>query len=310
MYEHIDLAKIPVFLTVAECLSFTEAAYQLYMTQSSVSKSISALEASVGFSLFVRENRKIALTQEGNFLLHSLKNCMNEIDKALIYASKIREGNSGTLTIGVSGYLPKTPQFENICFQFTDQFANHELDLQYLHYSKLRKNLLDERSDAILINHKDISMLRGYRYIPIMEGSAVLAYNQYSHIKKTDIPYLSDMLKDLQFVCLNPNIAPNYYGYLAACCHAYGFQPKITKYVDSIQEIIHCISTSKYVTVFDKTIFPMDFSDLNILPLPKQNGMPEPLKTILIWKKENINPTLLKFVESATDRLSEKIYEI
>lgn len=307
MYEHIDLARIPIFLTVAECLSFTEAAYQLYTTQSSVSKSVSALEASIGFPLFVRENRKITLTQEGDYLYHSLKNCMNNINEALIYASKIHEGNNGSLSIGASGYIPKTPEFESVCFQFTDVFSNYELELRHLHYAKLRKSLMDEKVDGILVNDKDVAMLRGYQYITFRTGGAVLAYNQYLDIDRETLVKSLDEIKNAQFVCLNPDLIPKYQGYLLECCKAYGFTPKIMKYVDSMQELIHYIGTSKYISIFDKTIFPMAFSDINFIPVAYREGMPDPLKTVFVWKKENANPALQNFVELAADCLETEI---
>ena len=50
----LNEASIRCFLTVAETLSFTEAAKLMYMTQQSVSKYIAKLEEDLGFQLFIR----------------------------------------------------------------------------------------------------------------------------------------------------------------------------------------------------------------------------------------------------------------
>jgi Transcriptional regulator len=306
VYEHIDLARIPIFLTVAENLSFTEAAFQLYTTQSSISKSISALESSLGFSLFIRKNRKIILTPEGEYLYHALCNTMQDINDAFIYASKIHEGRNGMISIGTSGYLPKTPAFENICFKFNDLYPTYDFDQIYMLYSKKQKVLLDGKVDAILSNNHDVGLLHGYRYLPIMVGYAILATNPLLN-KDTYLPLSAEKLSELQFVSINPDIIPSYYGYLISCCEAYGFKPQIAKFVNSIHEVTNCISTSKYVSIFDKTIFPMDFSNLDMTILPHKQNMPEPLSTLLIWNKNNTNPALREFIDLAIDITSSEI---
>lgn len=57
MHKIMDLNAIRQFLKVAECLSFTEAATQLGVTQSGVSRAISRLEQQLGVRLLHRSTR-------------------------------------------------------------------------------------------------------------------------------------------------------------------------------------------------------------------------------------------------------------
>jgi LysR family glycine cleavage system transcriptional activator len=50
---------------VADCSSFTEAARQLHLTQSAISRQIQQLEEHYGVALFDRTSRKVALTDQG-----------------------------------------------------------------------------------------------------------------------------------------------------------------------------------------------------------------------------------------------------
>jgi DNA-binding transcriptional LysR family regulator len=50
----MDLRRFEHFLAVIECCSFGKAAKQLKITQSGLTKSIQALEESVGTPLFIR----------------------------------------------------------------------------------------------------------------------------------------------------------------------------------------------------------------------------------------------------------------
>ncbi len=63
-----DWDKLRIFHTAAEAGSFTHAAERLGMSQSAVSRQISALEQSLGLKLFIRHARGLVLTEVGEQL--------------------------------------------------------------------------------------------------------------------------------------------------------------------------------------------------------------------------------------------------
>ena len=54
---HAELNTIAIFVTVVEAGSFTNAAEQLHLTRSAISKSIARLEERLGVTLFKRTTR-------------------------------------------------------------------------------------------------------------------------------------------------------------------------------------------------------------------------------------------------------------
>ncbi len=64
----MTLRHLNIFKTVCECKSITAAADKLYMTQPAVSIAIKELESYYDVQLFIRANRKIYLTPEGEVL--------------------------------------------------------------------------------------------------------------------------------------------------------------------------------------------------------------------------------------------------
>lgn len=98
----ITLKQLEVFVSVAECSSFTLAAERLFMTQSTVSVHIAGLESILGAPVFYRENKKrINLTQTGKIIYgyakEVLRNCteieslssMKEPEKLRLGASSV-----------------------------------------------------------------------------------------------------------------------------------------------------------------------------------------------------------------------------
>ena len=63
-----SLTSLRAFSVVGKCLSFTDAAKQMGVTQSAVSRQIKALEDSLDLDLFDRVGNSISLTQDGQSL--------------------------------------------------------------------------------------------------------------------------------------------------------------------------------------------------------------------------------------------------
>ncbi|MFY1027010.1 DNA-binding transcriptional regulator DsdC [Actinobacillus seminis] len=104
--DRYQLAKLHTFEVCARHLSFTLAAEELCITASAVSHQIHKLEEELGFLLFKRFHRKIALTYEGEKLFHTLKQVFEAVNKEVF---EIRQQEiSGELTIYVRPSLAQS----------------------------------------------------------------------------------------------------------------------------------------------------------------------------------------------------------
>ena len=59
----MELRLLRYFLTVAKEQSFTKAAEQLHITQPTLSRQMAALEDELGITLFLRNGKRISLTE-------------------------------------------------------------------------------------------------------------------------------------------------------------------------------------------------------------------------------------------------------
>ncbi len=89
-----------IFLTVCEAGSMTKAARQLYMTQPSVSQSISELEREYAVRLFERMNHHLYLTEAGQQLRSYASHILNLSDQAKKQLAEL--GSAGSLRVGAS----------------------------------------------------------------------------------------------------------------------------------------------------------------------------------------------------------------
>ena len=61
----MEIEQVQYFVAIARLGSFSAAAEELYISQSSLSKQIGALERELGVQLIDRSKRKIVLTKPG-----------------------------------------------------------------------------------------------------------------------------------------------------------------------------------------------------------------------------------------------------
>ncbi|CCQ09666.1 Glycine cleavage system transcriptional activator GcvA [Pseudoalteromonas luteoviolacea B = ATCC 29581] len=94
------LNALKAFEAAARHLSFTKAAEELYVTQAAVSHQIKTLEDHLGLKLFLRRNRSLLLTEEGQAYFLDIK----EIFSQLIDATDklLARGAKGSLTVSLT----------------------------------------------------------------------------------------------------------------------------------------------------------------------------------------------------------------
>jgi DNA-binding transcriptional LysR family regulator len=106
-----------VFEAAARYLSFTQAAGELSVTQSAVSRMIARFEAHLGAKLFHRAPTGIELTEEGRQLYAAVTSSFQRVEMA-IEDIRTQHGEQGTVTLSISSafamhwVMPRLPDFE------------------------------------------------------------------------------------------------------------------------------------------------------------------------------------------------------
>lgn len=94
-YALPPLRMLSVFEAAARFENFTTAANTLCVTQAAVSKTVQALEADLGCSLFVRSGRNIRLTLQGQELYEKTRSALNYLEES---CTRIRVGRNEVST--------------------------------------------------------------------------------------------------------------------------------------------------------------------------------------------------------------------
>src|SRR5215203_6455716 len=97
--ERGKLDMLLAFLAVARERSFTRAAAQLGVSQSTLSHTIRDLEESLGVRLLTRTTRSVSPTEAGERLLHNIGPRFDEIEAEVAAVSELRQRPIGTIRI-------------------------------------------------------------------------------------------------------------------------------------------------------------------------------------------------------------------
>lgn len=76
----MTLQQLKYLVTVAECKNITEAAEKLFISQPSLSAAIHNLEKEMGVTAFVRSNKGVSVTREGEEFLSFARNLLEQAD--------------------------------------------------------------------------------------------------------------------------------------------------------------------------------------------------------------------------------------
>jgi DNA-binding transcriptional LysR family regulator len=124
----LDWDKLRIFHAAAEAGSFTHAGEALGLSQSAVSRQVSALEQDLRVPLFHRHARGLILTEQGEVLFRTVKDVWQKLDATRMRLSDNRERPHGllrvTTTVGIgSEWL--TPRIA----EFLELYPDIELNL-------------------------------------------------------------------------------------------------------------------------------------------------------------------------------------
>ncbi|MCH7293280.1 LysR family transcriptional regulator [Acinetobacter sp. ANC 3926] len=125
-----ELGTISIFVTVVEAGSFSNAAEQLHLTRSAISKSIARLEERLKVTLFKRTTRTLSLTAEGALFYEHSQRALTEINTAETLLDQGRINATGLLRISAPvlfGQLYVTP----LMMEFAQQHPDLQIELSF-----------------------------------------------------------------------------------------------------------------------------------------------------------------------------------
>lgn len=165
----MEITYLNEFIKVAETGNYLEAADELFISQSSLSKHIQTLEREMGLSLLDRTTRKVKLSSAGGVFLPFAKSLVKTYEDSIVALKKNEENAKKEFTLGV---LPSI-----------DSYGISDIVSEYIKKWKDTKVRLDEDDTSILID----KLKKGLYHL-------AFAYDIKSDPSFVSVPYATDYL--------------------------------------------------------------------------------------------------------------------
>lgn len=117
------------FVAVVECKSFAEAARQLHISNSTLTKQVQRLEDQIRKKLFYRTTRRVELTEAGQTCLQHAYKILIEVQNTLQAVQSLEQQPHGRLIIGMpNGFV--SPIFIKIFQKFLQKYPKVSLEVK------------------------------------------------------------------------------------------------------------------------------------------------------------------------------------
>lgn len=287
----MTFTQIKYFITVAECLSFTEAAKCLFITQPALSRQISAIEEELNTQLFIRSKKSLKLTPGGVLLYNKLPRLLKEYTEIVEEARNANDGFEGTLRLGFLDIYDIHEVIAPTVYQFQQKYPQIQVTMERGSLGELPQKLREDQLDIILtygfsLFDKPDLLVENIEHF----HSCIMMPKNHPLAQREDFK-ISD-LKDETFAILRPQESEEGYNYLIAMLHRHGIHPKLCL-ADSNASVLLWVETGSCVAITSDRTIEQSNQGVMIRPIP---GIEEH-DTVLSWRKNNYNPAISFFME-------------
>ena len=289
----VSLLQIQVFLAVAEQHSFSKAAEQVNLEQSTVSRRIGVLERELGVRLFRREERPVGLTEAGELLYSRWRPLLAAFEQSVQVLERFRTTGASRLrvcTVDSLNVLNDMPEVRNALLR---RQPEADLSFEYASFSQWRSKLLRDEVDVVLTIAFDAgeaeTELEQEEICTCPKLVCMLRSNPLA--RKERVTY--EDLRGQRFVGIREQETPRYAAYVREIClRQGGFMPDIAVWTSNAHGLISALQRDDEVLVCDR--FLRDYANplLRVFPLPDTWGA-----LCAVRRRGNANPLLMAFLE-------------
>lgn len=297
----MNLEKIKYFIDLVECKNFTETAKKNFVSQTTISQQIAALEKEFDIQLIDRKQIPIEPTQGGWLFYGEAKILWKQYEHMKAKMAIFQQHYRHTLTIEYSA-ITDMQSLVKLIPSFKQSQPNIELELN--------KVLLKDISDFLEKGIYDVAICFNSAFegkddiltVPLYQGRycAVVSHRHplfhHHSISKSE-------LYQYPLVMLNPSVIGNSYDLMIQHALEDGYQPNIHRTVDDVETELFHIMTENLLGFFpDNYQLSYPENEIRLIPLEDSHHT----FTIEIgYIKDNLNPALQLFLREFSDSFSQ-----
>ena len=297
----MTLQQLRYFVSLGQHLHFGEAAKACFVSQPSLSQSITELETELNLKLLDRSSRRVEFTRAGKAFYTDSQEIIKSLDEAITHAKRIDSGLDGDFRIGTLGGLSNGEFLTNVAsFKKKNKTLNISLvqtNMKTIIISLLRGSLdIALTRDFDIIHHDqelDWFTLYQNRYGIIMRKDHPLAI-------KEDIQLLE--LKDEPFIFIDKEVSPNAYSFTLRLCASQGLDPRIIHTASTLESVCAMVQAGMGISIQPDCSLIYNTGNLRFIQIDSNEAYSS---VVLAWHHRNISPIIPLFLEEFESNMEQ-----
>ncbi len=293
----ITLQQIEIFLTVAEQLNLSEAAKDLFLNQSAVSRWIQRLEGSLNTRLFVRNNRGVELTPDGEFLYAELKPIYSRLSTTLHSMRSLYDMPDNIIRVGCLDSEEVIEMLRNLVTRFEASHPDVLVKIELSDFKDLRENLVLGNIDCAITYYLGFGEYHTLKSKKIEKLGSYFAISAHHPLAAGDaLPTEKLGNEKLFLLTLAEMLGPEDRAF--NLCRANGFTPKEIVYLPSVLAIEVAVRGMRGFSINGPN-FGRRFG--NEIKLYEIDDVKPNQYMIMAWRKGGCNEITKQFIDSIPD---------
>lgn len=151
----MDIKHLRYASALAQELNFARAAEKLHLSQPALSRAIQTLEAQLGFLLFDRDKRSVAVTRAGDAFLREARSVLFQMRTLELNMGHLRDGRVGHVAFG-AGPSPTNSLLGETLFALRDEHPGITLRVDSNNWRYLLQHLRAEEIEFFIADSRGI----------------------------------------------------------------------------------------------------------------------------------------------------------
>ena len=285
--------QIQYFLKVADSMSFSRAASELFVSQPSVSRQVRLLEDELGYDLFDRtQKNSIRLTAAGMIFRDCFRRAAADLESAKNTAVGLADHGSLRLHVGIGAGWELSDMLNAFRARVCRAYPQAVITFEWRPFHILREKLQRGEIDAILCTKTSILNFDGLEVLPVAELES-RAYVRKGLLRPADEPLRIEDFNGRKLLNLPETESP-----MSLEIVQIQFQAKKVRVepvrLPNRETILEAVLMGDGFSVFDQYMFFRDDPRLTYFRLE------EKIPVCLVWSTRKQNPLMLMLAEELT----------
>lgn len=276
----IDIKQMIYFHEIVKHGGMTRAAESLFISQSTLSKSMKDLEEALGAELFYRSHRQLTLTDVGQLFLEQSQKILNLHEQLPDEINQMKSQGTGHIRIGLSSMVDMK-KFVKTLRRYHRYYPNVTYNLTENGGKSIEGQLLNNELDIGLTSLPVDSSL--FEHLALYKEHFHIVMHHQHPLADRDSLTLTDLV-DEDFIIFNEDYYVN--DMIMSTCRKYGFVPNVISHISQWNIIQYLIDAEIGISILPDSIINSLASSHTIKTFPVDEDILS-WEIGLIWKRES-----------------------